>query len=167
MAKITARTVAAAAPTEEPEIQPAEEDEADGSSGCFVVEHTMVGPFPKGRVIHKDEIESIEGANLSRLINLGAIRPTNRPVTAEPLQIGPENNEGHANSPKMQLGREGEETAADTGEDEGEQAVDYSKMKVLQLTNLAKERDIDIEGMSKAEIVSALEEYDAAQAAQE
>jgi hypothetical protein len=58
----------------------------------FRISHTMVGGFPKGRIVSEVELQA-HSADIPRLIRVGAIVESTAPVTLTPLPAGPFNSD--------------------------------------------------------------------------
>lgn len=107
----------------------------------YKIKHTMVGPFPEGRVVDAETLQE-SGANVGRLIGLGAIEQVDEEVSEDPLPNGPEN---------LNTGEGGE----GGGEEQPQVALD--DMKIEELRELAKQYDLQFTTRTtKKDLVAAI-----------
>lgn len=107
--------------------------------------------YKRGDLVPLDEEEA------ERLLGLGAVRPVDsdegQPVDDEDTgPVDPEATGDPSGSPADD---------DDPGDDEDDEPVDYESMEYSALQDLAKERDLPYNSVSKVNIIASLQEYDA------
>lgn len=115
------------------------------------------------RLILCGQTTEVQELEAERLIALGLAAPVEEQPdqTAEgPQEISaPPVPDADTPDPDKEQGTEGEGSAADPGENEGEEdEVDFSKLTMEELKTLCKDAGIDIKGLnSKAKLIAAYE----------
>jgi hypothetical protein len=134
--------------------------------------HTMVGPFPQGRIVTREQLTDV-GADLNRLLNLKAIEFVDEDPDESPLPEMMEATElkkqgklhlpianEDGGTPLGDLNSELKEDQEDEEEEhEDEGAVALKDMTLKELREKATDLGIDkANSMAKGELISAIEE---------
>jgi hypothetical protein len=103
----------------------------------YLVKHTMVGPYPFGRVVSGEELAASR-IDVNRLLGLGAVEETEDPESSSPLPNGPEN--------------------VSSGGTTGEETVDLNTLTKAQLLDYAEKADVEVTTrMTKEQIIDAIQ----------